>query len=76
MHLDTPSSALLGAVHVEEGAQSRRSGSATPTSRSSRSSIVHAWRILPFAVMIFIAGRASIPTEVEDAAEDRRRDGR
>jgi multiple sugar transport system permease protein len=29
---------------------------------------VHAWRILPFAVVIFIAGRASIPTEVEDAA--------
>jgi multiple sugar transport system permease protein len=31
--------------------------------------IVHAWRILPFAVIIFIAGRASIPTEVEDAAK-------
>jgi multiple sugar transport system permease protein len=31
--------------------------------------IVHAWRILPFAVVIFIAGRASIPTEVEDAAK-------
>ncbi len=30
--------------------------------------IVHAWRILPFAVVIFIAGLASIPTEVEDAA--------
>jgi multiple sugar transport system permease protein len=30
---------------------------------------VHAWRILPFAVVIFIAGRASIPTEVEDAAK-------
>jgi multiple sugar transport system permease protein len=30
--------------------------------------IVHAWRILPFAVIIFIAGLASIPTEVEDAA--------
>jgi multiple sugar transport system permease protein len=30
--------------------------------------MVHAWRILPFAVIIFIAGRASIPTEVEDAA--------
>ena len=31
--------------------------------------IVHAWRILPFAVVIFIAGRASIPNEVEDAAK-------
>jgi multiple sugar transport system permease protein len=31
--------------------------------------MVHAWRILPFAVIIFIAGRASIPTEVEDAAK-------
>jgi len=30
--------------------------------------IVHAWRILPFALVIFIAGLASIPTEVEDAA--------
>jgi len=31
--------------------------------------VVHAWRVLPFAVIIFIAGRASIPTEVEDAAK-------
>jgi multiple sugar transport system permease protein len=31
--------------------------------------MVHAWRILPFAVVIFIAGLASIPTEVEDAAK-------
>lgn len=31
--------------------------------------IVHAWRILPFAVVIFIAGLASIPTEVDDAAK-------
>jgi multiple sugar transport system permease protein len=30
---------------------------------------VHAWRILPFAVVIFIAGRASIPSEVEDAVK-------
>jgi multiple sugar transport system permease protein len=29
---------------------------------------VHAWRILPFAVVIFIAGLASIPKEVDDAA--------
>jgi multiple sugar transport system permease protein len=31
--------------------------------------MVHAWRILPFAVVIFIAGLSSIPTEVEDAAK-------
>jgi len=31
--------------------------------------VIQAWRILPFAVVIFIAGRASIPTEVEDAAK-------
>ena len=31
--------------------------------------VVQAWRILPFAVIIFIAGRSSIPTEVEDATK-------
>jgi multiple sugar transport system permease protein len=31
--------------------------------------LVHAWRVLPFAVIIFIAGRASIPNEVDDAAK-------
>jgi multiple sugar transport system permease protein len=30
---------------------------------------VHAWRVLPFATVIFIAGLASIPAEVEDAAK-------
>jgi multiple sugar transport system permease protein len=30
---------------------------------------VHAWRLIPFAVVIFLAGLASIPTEVEDAAK-------
>lgn len=29
---------------------------------------VHAWRLLPFATVIMIAGLASIPTEVNDAA--------
>jgi len=29
---------------------------------------VHAWRILPFAVVIFLAGLATIPKEVDDAA--------
>ncbi len=31
--------------------------------------VVHAWRILPFAVIIFLAGLASIPSEVDDAAK-------
>jgi multiple sugar transport system permease protein len=30
---------------------------------------VHAWRVIPFAVVIFLAGLASIPSEVEDAAK-------
>src|SRR5215210_6345897 len=30
---------------------------------------VHSWRIIPFATVIFLAGLASIPTEVEDAAK-------
>ena len=30
---------------------------------------VHAWRILPFATVIFLAGLASIPSEVDDAAK-------
>ena len=28
----------------------------------------HAWRILPFATVIFIAGLASMPPEIDDAA--------
>lgn len=31
--------------------------------------MVHAWRIMPFAIIIFIAGLASIPAEVDDAAK-------
>ena len=30
---------------------------------------VHAWRLLPFATVIMIAGLASIPSEVDDAAK-------
>jgi multiple sugar transport system permease protein len=30
---------------------------------------VHAWRVIPFAVVIFLAGLASIPAEVDDAAK-------
>jgi multiple sugar transport system permease protein len=40
------------------------------TPRAAMSSIitVQAWRILPFATVIFLAGIASIPQEVDDAA--------
>jgi len=31
--------------------------------------MVHSWRILPFATVIFIAGLASVPAEVDDAAK-------
>jgi multiple sugar transport system permease protein len=30
---------------------------------------VHTWRVIPFATVIFLAGLASIPREVEDAAK-------
>ena len=30
--------------------------------------LVHAWRIIPFAMVIFIAGLASLPPEIDDAA--------
>ncbi len=30
---------------------------------------VHTWRIIPFATVIFLAGLASIPSEVDDAAK-------
>ena len=30
---------------------------------------VHTWRVIPFAVVIFLAGLASIPSEVDDAAK-------
>src|SRR5438128_4279638 len=40
------------------------------TPRNAMASIitVHAWRILPFAPVIFLAGIASIPKEVDDAS--------
>jgi multiple sugar transport system permease protein len=40
-----------------------------PTLALAAVTSVHAWRIIPFAVVIFLAGLASIPTEVEDAAK-------
>ena len=31
--------------------------------------LIHAWRIIPFATVIFIAGIASMPPEIDDAAK-------
>jgi multiple sugar transport system permease protein len=59
---------FLGAVHIEEGAQVPLQWLGRPNLALVAITLVHAWRILPFAVVIFIAGRASIPTEVEDAS--------
>jgi multiple sugar transport system permease protein len=60
---------LLGAVNLEEGAQVPLQWLGRPNLALIAITVVHAWRILPFAVVIFIAGRASIPSEVEDAAK-------
>ncbi len=40
-----------------------------PTLGLAAITAVHAWRIIPFAVVIFLAGLASIPSEVDDAAK-------
>jgi hypothetical protein len=55
--------------HLHLVSQVRRpSGSASRPMRRRLVIVVQAWRILPFAVVIFIAGLASIPKEVDDAA--------
>jgi len=46
-----------------------------PTLAKAAIITVHAWRIIPFATVIFLAGIASIPNEVHDAAAGRRRHG-
>jgi multiple sugar transport system permease protein len=60
---------LIGAVHLEEDAQVPLQWLGRPNLALVAITLVHAWRILPFAVVIFIAGRASIPNEVEDASK-------
>jgi multiple sugar transport system permease protein len=60
---------LLDALSIEENAQAPLQWLGRPNLALLAITIVHAWRILPFAVVIFIAGRASIPTEVDDAAK-------
>jgi multiple sugar transport system permease protein len=69
LHLDNGLVWLLGAVNLEEDAQVPLQWLGRPNLALVAITIVHAWRILPFAVVIFIAGRASIPNEVEDAAK-------
>ena len=69
LHLDNTLVWVLGAVNIEEDAQVPLQWLGRPNLALFALTIVHAWRILPFAVVIFIAGRASIPNEVEDAAK-------
>src|SRR5918996_2293658 len=69
LHLDNALIWLLDAVHLEEGAEAPLQWLGRPNLALIAITLVHAWRILPFAVVIFIAGRASIPNEVEDAAK-------
>ena len=69
LHLDGALVWLLAAVNLEEGAQVPLQWLGRPNLALLAITLVHAWRILPFAVVIFIAGRASIPAEVEDAAK-------
>ena len=68
LHLDHALVWLLDASHIEEGAQVPLQWLGRPNLALVAITLVHAWRILPFAVVIFIAGRASIPNEVEDAS--------
>ena len=69
LHLDNALVWLLDATHFEEGAQVPLQWLGRPNLALVAITLVHAWRILPFAVVIFIAGRASIPNEVEDASK-------
>jgi multiple sugar transport system permease protein len=68
LHLDEALVSFLAAINVEEEAQVPLQWLGRPNLALVAITLVHAWRILPFAVVIFIAGRASIPNEVEDAA--------
>ncbi len=69
LHLDNALVWLLGALRIEEDTQVPLQWLGRPNLALVAITLVHAWRILPFAVVIFIAGRASIPTEVEDASK-------
>src|SRR4029453_11741714 len=52
---------FLGAVNTEEDAQVPLQWLGRPHLALLAITLVHAWRILPFAVVIFIAGPASLP---------------
>jgi multiple sugar transport system permease protein len=69
LHLDHALVWLLAELHVETQAQVPLQWLGRPNLALVAITLVHAWRILPFAVVIFIAGRASIPNEVEDASK-------
>ena len=68
LHLDNAIVWAVDVTHVEQGAQAPLQWLGRPNLALLAITLVHAWRILPFAVVIFIAGRASIPNEVEDAS--------
>jgi multiple sugar transport system permease protein len=69
LHLDNALVWLFAAVNIEDGVQVPIQWLGRPNLALLAITLVHAWRILPFAVVIFIAGRASIPNEVEDASK-------
>jgi multiple sugar transport system permease protein len=69
LHIDNALVWFLDVIHLEEGAQAPLQWLGRPNLALIAITLVHAWRILPFAVVIFIAGRASIPNEVEDASK-------
>jgi multiple sugar transport system permease protein len=69
LHLDNALVWLVNETHLEVGAQAPLQWLGRPNLALIAITLVHAWRILPFAVVIFIAGRASIPSEVEDASK-------
>ena len=68
LHLDNAIVWLLETAHIEQDPQVPLQWLGRPNLALVAITLVHAWRILPFAVVIFIAGRASIPNEVEDAS--------
>jgi multiple sugar transport system permease protein len=69
LHLDNALIWLLDVTRLEENAEAPLQWLGRPNLAIIAITLVHAWRILPFAVVIFIAGRASIPNEVEDASK-------
>src|SRR5207247_9047289 len=69
LHLDNAIVWALDVTHIEEHAQAPLQWLGRPNLALVAITVVHAWRILPFAVVIFIAGRASIQNEVEDASK-------